>query len=230
MDTRKEIEQEGTGGNGPTKRPHNLPGGIPPPLPPRPPMATETGVVRHVNGTRTPATEMPPPLPPRVNAGAELKIVIDTREQTPLAFPEGVPTVRGTLHTGDYSIAGHESRFTVERKSLADLVQTVIHNRARFERELARMGPFDFRRVIVTAPFGKVARGKYPHSKANPRSVIASICAFEIRYKVPFVFAANEQEATARVIDWARHYMREETIRTHREMLAAAERKRKGGG
>ena len=47
-------------------------------------------------------------------------IVIDTREQTPLVFPSGVATVRGTLRTGDYSVAGHEAAFTVERKSLSD--------------------------------------------------------------------------------------------------------------
>ena len=37
-----------------------------------------------------------------------MAIVIDTREQTPWSFPSGLPSVRGTLATGDYSIQGLE--------------------------------------------------------------------------------------------------------------------------
>ena len=36
----------------------------------------------------------------------DLTVVIDTREQWPLVF--NCPTVRGTLHTGDYSVQGYE--------------------------------------------------------------------------------------------------------------------------
>ena len=139
-------------------------------------------------------------------------IVIDTREQTPLAFPSAIPTVRGTLRTGDYSVTGYEDAFAVERKSLSDLVHTVIHDRARFERELERMRPFSFRRVLVTSPYEAVARGEYEHSRANPRSVVASIAAFEARYNVPFVFAANPGEAATRLVDWARYFVREKRL------------------
>ena len=136
-------------------------------------------------------------------------IVIDTREQTPLVFPPTVPTIRGTLRTGDYSVMGYEDSFTVERKSLPDLVSTIIHDRARFERELERMRSIAFRRVLVTSPYEAVARGEYAHSRANPRSVIASIAAFEARYNVPFVFALNPCEGSARLLDWARYFVRE---------------------
>ena len=136
-------------------------------------------------------------------------IVIDTREQTPLVFSSAIPTIRGTLRTGDYSVTGYEDSFTVERKSLSDLVHTIIHDRARFERELERTRPFDFRRVLVSSPYEAVARGAYAHSKANPRSIIASIAAFEARYNVPFVFASNSGEAAARLVDWARYFVRE---------------------
>ena len=140
---------------------------------------------------------------------AHTAIVIDTREQTPLVFPPTVPTIRGTLRTGDYSVMGYEDSFAVERKSLPDLVNTIIHGRARFERELERMRSIAFRRVLVTSPYGAVARGEYAHSKANPRSVIASITAFEARYNVPFIFALNPCEGSARLLDWARYFVRE---------------------
>ena len=54
-----------------------------------------------------------------------MKIIIDSREQRPFDFLSqngDIETERGTLDTGDYSVAGLESRVAVERKSLADLV------------------------------------------------------------------------------------------------------------
>ena len=43
-----------------------------------------------------------------------LTIIEDTREQTPLTeWPDTVTVENGTLHTGDYSIKGWESCFTV---------------------------------------------------------------------------------------------------------------------
>lgn len=147
-------------------------------------------------------------------------LVVDTREQTPLTFPEDVPTIRAGLRTGDYSIAGCEDQFTVERKSLPDLVHTIIHDRARFVRELERMRTFDFRRVVCTASMDAVRRGKYKHSMANPKAVVASIAAFEIRYNVPFVFAGSSDEAARRIVDWARFYTRERALHEHEHMLA----------
>ena len=62
-------------------------------------------------------------------------IVVDTREQTPLRF-QRLEAVPGTLATGDYSIAGLEHLFSVERKTVADLVGCCTgENRARFQRE-----------------------------------------------------------------------------------------------
>lgn len=175
--------------------------------------------------------EPPPfPLPPSKNDGnPPFTIVIDTREQTPLTFPRDVPTIRAGLHTGDYSIAGCEDVFTVERKSLADLVHTVIHDRARFERELERMRAFQFRRVVCTATIDAVRRGNYPHSRANPKSVLASIAAFEVRYNVPFVFAGSAFEAVRRIVDWARYFMRERALQNHERMLAGRAQVQGGG-
>ncbi len=50
----------------------------------------------------------------------ELTIIIDTREQVPLSF--SLPTERGSLVTGDYSIAGLKRFIAIERKSPDDLV------------------------------------------------------------------------------------------------------------
>jgi hypothetical protein len=49
-------------------------------------------------------------------ADQEPMIVVDTREQEPLVF-KSLQAVRGTLLSGDYSVAGLEELFSVERKS-----------------------------------------------------------------------------------------------------------------
>jgi ERCC4-type nuclease len=71
-------------------------------------------------------------------AGSAPVIITDTREQNPLAF-EWLESRAGTLQTGDYSVAGLEELFAVERKTVPDLVGCCMRgNRGAFwfSREL----------------------------------------------------------------------------------------------
>ena len=79
-----------------------------------------------------------------------LRIIIDTREQTPWSFPEEIAVVRrGTLNAGDYALDG-DNRFVIERKSLNDFLGTISSGWDRFERELDRMADhLHIARVIV---------------------------------------------------------------------------------
>ena len=63
-------------------------------------------------------------------------IVIDTREQIPLEFTR-LKSVRGTIGTGDYSILGLLDSFSIEKKTIDDLIGCVTGDRPRFERECA---------------------------------------------------------------------------------------------
>ena len=137
------------------------------------------------------------------------KIVIDTREQAPLPIPRHW-FVRGTLHTADYSIMGYESQFAIERKSLQDLVGSLTHGRARFTRELQRLAAFQFKRVLVEAPYSALLCQEFTFSLARPRSIRASVAAFEARYGIPFIFADGRAEATHHVLLWARYWLREQ--------------------
>lgn len=90
-----------------------------------------------------------------------LRVVIDTREQTPWEFPEHlVVTRRGTLDAGDYALDG--DTFAIERKSLADYVATVGAQWERFQRELERMPRDAARVVIVEATVAEVVNHEYP--------------------------------------------------------------------
>ena len=139
-----------------------------------------------------------------------LTILIDTAEQAPLSMPRGVLSERANLMTGDYTIKGHERLFAVERKSLQDLVKTIIHERERFEYELLRLTHYQFRRVLVEASYEAVAEVEgYDFSLAKPKSVIASVHAFEARYDVPFIFAGNRNRAARMLCSWAYYFHRE---------------------
>jgi len=121
-------------------------------------------------------------------------VVIDTREQLPFAFagfkcdaadgggPLTVPTRRGTLASGDYSLVGYEHRLAVERKSLADLYGTLGKGRERFERELERLARFDFAAVVIEATWPEVCAEPPPHAQLPPKTVFRSILAWSVRY------------------------------------------------
>jgi len=134
-------------------------------------------------------------------------IIVDAREQTPLPFAH-FPTERATLPTGDYSVLGFERDFSVERKSIGDLVQSLTHGRDRFSRELQRMRAFDFRRLLVVGSLTDIECHNY-RSQANPKAIIASLTAFEVRYSLPVCFRETPEAAAVQVERWAFYFLRE---------------------
>lgn len=120
-------------------------------------------------------------------------IIQDTREQTPLDFgPTGIPSVIKKLDTGDYSATGYEKLFTIERKSADDLVNTVIHDRARFERELTRMREdgYEYVAIFCESSWMDILHHQYT-SAANPKSVLGSLDTWSARYGVPTFFCSH---------------------------------------
>src|SRR4051812_24911219 len=82
-------------------------------------------------------------------ATAQPVLIVDSREKSPLVFTR-LPSRPGTLVTGDYSVAGCDNLFSVERKIIADLVGCCVGDaRERFERELHRLRGFTFKRLLV---------------------------------------------------------------------------------
>jgi ERCC4-type nuclease len=122
-------------------------------------------------------------------------IVVDTREQRPYGFDSRfVVVTRRALPAGDYSIAGHESEVAIERKSLGDFVTSVIHERERFERELARLRDYETACILVEADAQDIVDSKY-RSHAHPNAVLGSALALFVDYGVPFVFASSREIA-----------------------------------
>ena len=135
-------------------------------------------------------------------------IVIDTREQEPLPIRR-LPVIRSGIYSGDYSIAGMEAVFAVERKSIADLVSCCAgSNRERFENELHRLRGFKFKRLLIIGTQAEIEAGQY-RSNIRPASVLGTLAAFEIRYDIPVVFTPTPEAGAHRVETWAWYSARE---------------------
>jgi len=89
----------------------------------------------------------------------DFQIVIDSREQEPYSF--ACPVVRAKLDAGDYSVVGFEHCLAVERKSLSDLVHTVIHDAERFRAELTKLLVMDAACIVVEADLDAVLTGRH---------------------------------------------------------------------
>src|SRR5260370_29635894 len=111
-----------------------------------------------------------------LNEALDVTIVVDSREQDPLPFTR-FKTVSGNLLTGDYSVLGLESWFSIERKSIADLVVCCVgENRERFEGELHRIRGFRFKRLLIVGSEEQIYQSRY-RSAIPPKAVMATLGA-----------------------------------------------------
>lgn len=120
-------------------------------------------------------------------------IIIDSSEKARWSFP--CKSIVASLDTGDYSIQGYTSLITIERKSLNDLVNTVIHDWLRFSKQLRRMASFDYAAIVVEAPVTALMEGKY-ESKTLPQSVRGKLNAIFLDFGVPTIFLDNREIAS----------------------------------
>lgn len=130
-------------------------------------------------------------------------LVVDTREQRPLAFAH-LATVQAGLKTGDYSLKGFEYRFTVERKSVPDLIGSLTQGRERFEYELTRARGFDFARLLIVGRKIELMQ-ELSRRKASVQSIAGSLAAIDSRL-VPVVWADTPEKAALMVERWAVYY------------------------
>jgi DNA excision repair protein ERCC-4 len=139
-----------------------------------------------------------------------MKILVDTREQTPFTFQGyDVTPEPAALSVGDYSLPGFQDRVSVERKSLDDLIGCLINsNRDRFERELVKARHYELFAVAVEANLADVSQGHY-RSEMKPQAALQSIVTFQIRYRTPFVWAGNRAGAEYMTYSLLSKYLRE---------------------
>lgn len=125
------------------------------------------------------------------------RVVIDTREQRPftLTLPEDGETTRQKLDSGDYSLEGLESIFSIERKSLDDWIGTILNSKGRFRRELQKLQTMCFAAVVIEGNVSDVLSGNYT-SKVKPEALLGMGCQLMLQYSpIHFIFASDRPHA-----------------------------------
>ena len=122
-------------------------------------------------------------------------LIVYTREQQPCVFSApGVHTIRRALPTGDYSVEGFEDRVAVERKTLDDLVGSLIRARDRFLREMRRFETYEARCIVVEADWTDVAERRYAGG-VHPKAVFGAVLSLVVDHGMPVYFLSNRQIA-----------------------------------
>jgi ERCC4-type nuclease len=146
---------------------------------------------------------VPPPVLPVIaeRGGTQLRTplpvaIIDTREQNPLCFRRFRKWFsrieERALSLGDYSIVGMENSCVVERKDLADLIQSFTTNRAVFVKRLQRMSNLPHSLLVVTAPLSEI-KSEYPYRAASPNRITQSLIAVLAGLRLPFICTESHE-------------------------------------
>ncbi len=125
----------------------------------------------------------------------KIPLVVDNREQVTWDFnPELFACIRGTLTTGDYAPLGMEDVISLERKTLGDAVNTLIHGFTRFRKELYRLAAMDHAALVIEASIEDIWLHKY-ESDAEPLAVIGRLNGVMIDHGIPVIMAGSRAMA-----------------------------------
>lgn len=102
--------------------------------------------------------------------------------------------MRGTLNTGDYTVAGLHREICLERKSLGDLLSCMSHERERFEKEVQRMLAYPARCLIVECDWADLEKGNW-RRQISTSAAIGSVLGW-IAQGLPVMFAGDASRAS----------------------------------
>ena len=141
-----------------------------------------------------------------------LKIIADTREALPLDFTgfRDVESVRKGLKTGDYSIENFEDSWVCERKSVQDLVGTLIGGHDRFLREMERMKDFEVAYILVEHTPSIVYHYCTQHGwAAKFDTIIQSLLAYAYHYRVRVRFCKDREDMARYIVAKVREFIKQ---------------------
>jgi len=141
-------------------------------------------------------------------------VLIDTREKSPFdfsRFPNWIAEEkRHKLDAGDYSLKGMEKLLSLERKSLSDLITTVIQERPRFFKMCEKLSQYRWRALLIEASYEdiKTPYGEEYETVAHPNAVSGTLDALEARFGIPVIYTStNRRLAEEKAASWlSKHF------------------------
>lgn len=119
---------------------------------------------------------------------------------------------------GDYSVDGFVGRVHVERKSVKDCQGTILGwggSRDRFELELANLAAIEAPLIVVEGSLETVLRTSNDHRtrehQVTAKQLMRSILAFQMDYRVPWVFADSRRLAEVVTFRWLERFWKKHT-------------------
>lgn len=137
-------------------------------------------------------------------------IACDTREQKPLPFAtfRGVEEERYKLDAGDYSIKGYETAITFERKSIPDLVGTLIQGHDRFLRELERMQNYDEKYLLIEHDPTTLYDYCFRHGwQTKVNTIISSLLAYACHYHLRIRFCKDRRDMASYIVRKSKEFL-----------------------
>jgi ERCC4-type nuclease len=141
-------------------------------------------------------------------------VLIDSREQLPFDFSRFPNWIAGerrmALTVGDYTVEGMEDQLILERKSLTDLITTLMQNRVRFFAGCERMTQYRWRAILVEASYEdiKTVYDEDLCTRAHPNAVSGTLDALEARYGIPVIYTSRHRPlAEEKAASWlSKHF------------------------
>jgi len=136
-----------------------------------------------------------------------LTIIQDTREQRGWNFDiYECEVVKGTLHTGDYTVKGFESKLVVERKATTAEISINLGSKwKQFSAELERMKEFEKRFLLcefslddlLRFPEGSgIPKNKLKFIRMSGKFLVSRLTKFCDQNGIELLFCGNKAEAT----------------------------------
>lgn len=93
---------------------------------------------------------------------------------------------------GDYSVEGMEKLLVLERKTLTDLISTVIQQRTRFFKECEKMALYRWRALLIEASYEDIKSpyGEEYNTSAHPNAISGTLDALEARFGIPVIYTS----------------------------------------
>jgi hypothetical protein len=121
-------------------------------------------------------------------------VVIDSQEHRGYRFERFSNWFAGAIHKrlpiGDYTLLGMEEEVIVERKTVPDLVNSIIQDRKDFIEKCERLSKFRKKCLVVEGSLNDV-KTPYEDSQAHPNAVFGSLLAAQERWDIPVYFLDN---------------------------------------
>lgn len=129
-------------------------------------------------------------------------VIVDTREQTPFKFAGFKNWIGGVvvraLPAGDYSVEGMDHLLALERKSLSDLVGSLMSGRQRFLRECERLAGLPYKAILVEATYEEVNTPYHEYTNAHPNAITGACDAIEARWGIPVMYTSSNRDLAER--------------------------------